>query len=128
MRYFSTDDAPTSAAYPQAVILEPGDKLVGLSGLVAFKPGEKQIIDGDAAAQAEQIFKYADAILEYCGSSKDRLFRVTILLANKEDFASVNAVYLNWLEGCDKPVRATFAVGFPIENALVEIVIDTVVK
>ena len=102
-----TDRAPIPRGpYNQAI--QSGDTIY-VSGQIPVDPRTNQIVEGDAAAQARQVFENIKAILEAAGASLDRVVKTTIFLADVNDFAAVNAVYAEYFTGT-LPARSTVAV------------------
>ncbi|QIZ51094.1 RidA family protein [Dickeya zeae] len=64
-------------------------------------------LDDDAKAQTENALASLDAILQQAGSDKRRLLDVTIFLADKADFAAMNAAWDAWVVAGNAPVRCT---------------------
>ena len=101
-----TDRAPIPRGpYNQAI--RAGDTIY-VAGQIPVDPATNQIVDGDAAAQARQVFENIKAILEAAGVSLDRVVKTTIFLADVDDFAAVNAVYAEYFTS--RPARSTVAV------------------
>ena len=115
-----TDRAPApfqGAPYSQAIrVLE----LVFVSGQLALRPGEKELMGGTIQEQTEQIFANLGAILEEAGSSLDRLVKTTVFLQNLDDFTGMNEVYAKHV-GDRPPARSTVEVAKLPSGALVEI-------
>src|SRR5204863_3027403 len=115
-----TEAAPApfqGAPYSQAI---KADGLVFVSGQLALRPGEKELMGGDIAAQTEQVFANLRAILGEAGSSLDRLVKTTVFLQNLDDFAGMNEVYAKHI-GDSPPARSTVEVSRLPSGALVEI-------
>ncbi|MBX9447572.1 RidA family protein [Dickeya chrysanthemi] len=64
-------------------------------------------LDADAQAQTENALASLDAILQQAGTDKSRLLDVTIFLADKADFAAMNAAWDAWVVAGSAPVRCT---------------------
>ncbi|KAL4428163.1 hypothetical protein ABPG75_002252 [Micractinium tetrahymenae] len=114
----STDKAPGAVGpYSQAI---KANGMVFISGQVGLVPGTKDFAGDTVEAQTEQVMANLGAILEASGSSWEKVVKTTILLADMEDFAAVNAIYGRFFPR-NPPARATFAVkGLPL-GAKVEI-------
>ena len=69
------------------------DGFIFLSGQVGQDPATGALIDGDAAAQTEQIFKNLASVLEAAGKTLDDVVRVGVYLTDMNDFAAMNSVY-----------------------------------
>ena len=115
-----TEAAPApfqGAPYSQAIRV--GD-LVFVSGQLALRPGESELMGGGIGPQTEQVMANLRAILEAAGSGLDRLVKTTVYLANLDDFAGMNEVYAKHV-GDRPPARSTVEVAKLPSGALVEI-------
>jgi 2-iminobutanoate/2-iminopropanoate deaminase len=115
-----TEAAPApfqGAPYSQAI---KANGFVFISGQLALRPGEKDLIGGEIGAQTEQVFANLRAILEEAGSSLDQLVKTTVFLQNLDDFAGMNEVYAKHV-GSTPPARSTVEVAKLPSGALVEI-------
>ena len=115
-----TEAAPApfqGAPYSQAIRV--GD-LVFVSGQLALRPGEKELMGGGIGPQTEQVLANLRAILEAAGSGLDRLVKTTVYLANLDDFGGMNEVYTRYVDD-RPPARATVEVARLPSGALVEI-------
>ena len=115
-----TEAAPApfqGAPYSQAI---KANGLVFVSGQLALRPGEKELVPGGIAEQTEQVFANLRAILEAAGASLDSVVKTTVFLANLDDFAAMNEVYARNI-GDRPPARSTVEVGRLPSGALVEI-------
>jgi 2-iminobutanoate/2-iminopropanoate deaminase len=101
-----TDRAPIPRGpYNQAI--RAGDTIY-VAGQLAVDPTTNQIVAGDAATQARQVFENIKAILESAGASMVRVVKTTIFLVDVNDFAAVNAVYAEYFTS--QPARSTVVV------------------
>ena len=115
-----TEAAPApfqGAPYSQAI---KANGFVFVSGQLALKPGEKELVPGDIAVQTEQVFANLRAILEEAGTSLDNLVKTTVFLHDLGDFAGMNEVYAKHVGGTP-PARSTVEVAKLPSGALVEI-------
>jgi reactive intermediate/imine deaminase len=100
-----TDGAPAAVGtYSQAV--RTGN-LVFISGQIPFVPETMEVVEGDFAARARQVFANLRAIAEAAGSSLDDAVKLTIFLTDLDNFATVNEVMA---EFCSEPYPARAAV------------------
>lgn len=113
-----TPNAPAAIGpYSQAV--QAGNMLF-VSGQIPIDPSTGAFAGKDIAAQTRQSLTNIRNILEAAGYSCADVVKTTVLLANIEDFAAMNAVYAEFFtENC--PARAAFAVRDIPKGALVEI-------
>jgi 2-iminobutanoate/2-iminopropanoate deaminase len=115
-----TDRAPApfqGAPYSQAIRV---GELVFVSGQLALRPGESQLMGGSIQEQTEQIFVNLAAILEEAGTGLDKLVKTTVFLQNLDDFGGMNEVYAKHV-GDRPPARSTVEVAKLPSGALVEI-------
>jgi 2-iminobutanoate/2-iminopropanoate deaminase len=115
-----TEAAPApfqGAPYSQAI---KANGFVFVSGQLALRPGEKDLMGGEIGAQTEQVIANLRAILEEAGSSLDQLVKTTVFLQNLDDFAGMNEVYAKHV-GSTPPARSTVEVAKLPSGALVEI-------
>ena len=114
----STPDAPSAIGpYSQAIRL--GD-LVFCSGQIALDPSGTLVGVGDVAVQTRQVMDNLEAVLDAAGSSLARAAKVTIFLADMNDFGTVNEIYGQRV-GAEPPARATVEVSRLPKDVLVEI-------
>ena len=115
-----TETAPApfqGAPYSQAI---KANGFVFISGQLALRPSEKELMGGEIGAQTEQVFANLRAILEEAGSSLDQLVKTTVFLQNLDDCAGMNEVYAKHV-GSTPPARSTVEVAKLPSGALVEI-------
>ena len=115
-----TEAAPApfqGAPYSQAI---RAGELVFVSGQLALRPGEAEMVGAGITEQTEQVMANVRAILEEAGSGLDRLVKTTVYLANLDDFQGMNEVYARHV-GDRPPARATVEVSRLPSGALVEI-------
>lgn len=110
-RVVHTDRAPAAIGpYSQAVA---ANGFLFTAGQIALDPATMQVVEGDVAAQAEQVMANLTAVLTEAGCSWARVVKTTIFLADMGDFQRVNDVYARHL-GDARPARSTVAVsGLP---------------
>lgn len=107
MEIIQTDRAPQAIGpYAQALKVNVTGGLVFASGQIPLDPMTMQVIDGDIAAQTEQVLNNVQAVLEAAGSALDRVVKTTVFLADMNDFAGMNEVYARFF-GATRPARST---------------------
>ncbi len=117
MQIISTTDAPQAIGpYSQAIVV--GD-LVFTSGQIPLSV-DGQKIEGDIAAQTEQVFDNLEAILGSCGSALARVIKATVFMTDLAEFADMNAVFARRF-GEHRPARSTVQVVALPTGARVEI-------
>lgn len=107
---------------PYSVVTE-ANGFVFVSGQVAFIPETGARVEGDTAAEADQVMRNIGAILGELGLGYDDIVKTTIFLLDMGDFAGVNQVYGGFFAAAP-PARSTFQVaalpaGFKVEIEVV---------
>jgi 2-iminobutanoate/2-iminopropanoate deaminase len=113
-----TDKAPSPVGpYSQAVI---AGRLVFASGQTSVDPQTGELIDGDIGAQTAQVLRNLEAVLEAAGSGLEHVLKVTVFLADMNDFAAMNEAYGRFFTR-EHPARTTIqAAALPL-RARIEI-------
>lgn len=118
MRTIATVSAPRAIGpYSQALV---HDGLLYSAGQIALDPSTMELVDGDTAAQTEQVFANLKAVLEAAGASLTNVVKTTVYLADMADFQAMNAVYAKHF-GEHRPARSTVAAAALPKGARVEI-------
>ena len=73
--------------------------------------------------QTQAILGQIEALLAETGSEKAKILSATIWLADMADFAEMNAVWDQWVDGRDAPARATGEARLATPDYKVEIII-----
>ena len=85
----ATPKAPAAIGpYSQAVKV---GNTVWLSGQIPLDPQTMELVAGDTAAQARQVFANLAAVAEAAGGSLDDAVKINISLTDLGDFGAVNA-------------------------------------
>ena len=113
-----TENAP-KAIGPYSQAISDGTYLF-CSGQIPLVPGTGKLVQGGIESQAIQVLTNLKAVIEAAGSSMAGVVKTTILLADMEDFKTVNSVYASFFEE-PFPARATFQVARLPMDARVEI-------
>jgi len=113
----STDKAaPAIGPYSQAIMT---DTMLYCSGQIPLNP-QGVMVEGDVTAQTIQVFENITAVLAAAGSSFEKVVKVTVFLADMNDFAAMNAVYGTFFTA-NPPARSTVQVARLPRDAKVEI-------
>lgn len=113
-----SDSAP-AAIGPYSQAIKSGN-LVFLSGQIPLNPKSMEIVSGDTAAQAHQVFKNLTAVAEAAGATLASAVKLTIYLTDLGDFAQVNQVMSEYFSE-PYPARATIQVSALPKAAKVEV-------
>lgn len=124
METIHSDDAPKAIGpYSQAV---KAGNVIYTSGQVSLDPKTGQLVAGDFAAQARQVFDNLAAVLRAGGAEFRNVAKATVYLADLADFEALNAVYGEYF-GDHKPARTTVQVAGLPKNAALEVDLIAVV-
>ena len=117
-------DAITAAGAPVAIgpyspAIRAGGMLF-ISGQIPLNPDTGQLVDGDIAAQTEQVMRNLMALLQAAGASFAQVVRTTVFLVDLDEFAAMNEVYARFVVA-PAPARATVQVSRLPRDVRVEI-------
>jgi len=112
-----SSDAPKPVGpYSHAVVI---NNMLFVSGQLSINPQTSKIEGDDIKAQTEIVFRNIEAILNDAGFSLSDVVKVSIYLANLEDFAKFNEVYSQIFKN-DYPARTTVGAKL-LPGALIEV-------
>ena len=124
LKVIQTDKAPAAIGpYSQALI---HGNLLYSSGQIPINPENGQVVEGDIEAQALQVMKNIQGILEEAGSTFQNVIKTTCFLKNMDDLAAFNEVYSKYFVG--KPARSCVAVAKLPKDVLCELEIIAIVE
>src|SRR5262245_36809788 len=83
------------------------------------------LVQGDFAAQAKQVFDNLRSILQQAGSSLDNAVTATVMLQNAADFPALDQIYRQQFKG-EPPARTTVIGSMVRPGALLEIQVTAV--
>jgi 2-iminobutanoate/2-iminopropanoate deaminase len=118
IRIMTNAGAPAVGTYSQAI--RTGD-LIFVTAQTGRNSETGKLEEG-LEAQTLQMFVNVDAILNACGCSNADIVKVTMLLADINDFKAVDALYAKWLPGIGitaLPARTAYAVAGLPHGALI---------
>jgi 2-iminobutanoate/2-iminopropanoate deaminase len=118
----SENFAKRLGAYSHGISVEIGDtKLIFTTGQIAFDKNGVVVFPGDAAKQAEYIYKQLDEILHEAGASLDDVVKTTVYVKNMADFSKISPVRNKYLKNSE-PVSTLVEVNnFVKDGCMVEI-------
>mmetsp|Transcript_38378 Transcript_38378/g.83365 ORF Transcript_38378/g.83365 Transcript_38378/m.83365 type:complete len:201 (-) Transcript_38378:345-947(-) len=95
---------------------------------VVHVSGQIDAAGEDVESQTRNILSKIDSLLQQAGTSKSKLLTASIWLKDIErDFATMNGIWLEWVDDGNKPARATTEANLAFPNLLVEIQVSAVV-
>jgi 2-iminobutanoate/2-iminopropanoate deaminase len=98
---------------PYSPAVRAGD-FIFVSGQGPIDTATNQLSGGDIRQQTRVVLTNIRKILEGCGASLADVVKVSVFLANGEDFAAMNEVYAEFF-GAAKPARSTVVTGFVLD-------------
>ena len=114
----ATQSAP-QAIGPYSQGIKAGNT-VWISGQIPLDPISMTLVEGDIAAQAEQVFTNLAAIAEAAGGTLNNAVKVNISLTDLSDFDAVNTVMASHFEA-PYPARACVQVAALPKGAEIEV-------
>ncbi len=114
-KIIQTSFAPAAIGpYSQAVSADLSvGKIVFLSGQIPLDPKTGELVSGDFAARARQVFQNIQAVCEAAGGNLNHIIKLNIYLLSLDNFQIVNQLMIE-LFSEPYPARATLAVaGLP---------------
>jgi 2-iminobutanoate/2-iminopropanoate deaminase len=118
MQPVSTPNAPPAIGpYSQAV---KTNGLVFVAGQIGADAKGDFDSQSDIVSQTRQALKNLEAILVAAGSSKEKVVKTSVFLADMNDFKAMNEEYAQFF-GANKPARATVQVAALPRGARIEI-------
>jgi 2-iminobutanoate/2-iminopropanoate deaminase len=103
---FTDKVAQSKAPISQAVKAEG---FIFCSGAVPRDPHTGELVQGNIEVQTKLVLENLKAILESAGSSLEKVLKVTVFLANREDFPGMNKVFQKYFPK-GPPARSCFGV------------------
>ncbi|TDX23321.1 reactive intermediate/imine deaminase [Modicisalibacter xianhensis] len=101
-----TEKAP-AAIGPYSQAIKAGNTIY-LSGQIPLDPQTMELVEGDIAAQARQVFTNLSAVCEEASGSLQDIVKLNLYLTDLGDFAIVNQVMEEFFQA---PYPARAAVG-----------------
>ena len=114
----STTKAP-AAIGPYSQGIRAGGFLF-LSGQIALDPKTMTVVEGDVAAQAEQVLKNMKGALESQGLDFSDVVKTTVFIKDMNDFGKINEIYGKSFTK-DAPARSCVEVARLPKDVLIEI-------
>lgn len=113
----STEQAPAAiGTYSQAIKV---NNTVYLSGQIPLVPETMQMVEGDFAAQAEQVFKNLQAVCRAADGDLQDIVKLNIYLTDLSHFPTVNEIMGRFIKQ-PYPARAAIGVKELPRGALIE--------
>ncbi|MEO1761808.1 MAG: RidA family protein [Cyanobacteria bacterium J06629_18] len=117
---FLTSPDTTSLNVPFSEAVRVGNTLY-LSGNIGNIPGQKRLVEGGIKAETKQAMENIKRVLERNGSSFDKVFKCTVMLADIKEWTAMNEVYKTYFPKNRFPARSAFGTSGLALNARTEI-------
>ena len=93
MKVISTPNAPAAIGpYSQAIEV---NGMVFTSGVIPVDPATGNIPEG-SSAQADQVMRNMQNLLEAAGTSMENVIKTTVFIKEMDDFGAINEVYAKY--------------------------------
>ena len=117
---FLTSEDTTSLKVPFSEAVRVGN-ILHLSGNIGNIPGKKELVKGGIKAETKQAMENIKRVLLLNGSSFDKVFKCTVMLADIKEWGEMNQVYKTYFPENRFPARSAFATNGLALNARTEI-------
>ena len=117
---FLTSPDTTSLNVPFSEAVRVGNTLY-LSGNIGNIPGQKKLVEGGIKAETKQAMENIKRVLQRNGSSFDKVFKCTVMLADIKEWGAMNEVYQTYFPKNRFPARSAFGTSGLALNARTEI-------
>lgn len=96
-----------------------------LSGMLPLGP-DRKIVTGGIEAETRQVMDNIKAVLAKHGSSLDKVFKMTVMIADMSEWPAMNTVYVTYFKG-RFPARSAFGATALAMGAKLEIECSAVI-
>lgn len=124
-QFINTNNAPQPIG-PYSQGIKARGSMIFVSGQIPLFP-DGTLAGNDIVSQTHQSLKNVKAVLEEAGATLDNVVKVTVLMKNLGDFATMNEVYDEYFS-LSKPARAAYEVSKLPKDVLIEIEAIAVVE
>jgi len=102
----TTESPPAIGPYSQGIVV---GNLLFTSGQIPLDPVTGEIVPGGFDVQVRRALKNLDGILRAAGTSRERVVKVTVFLAEMQRFTALNEIYSEFFKG-HHPARSVVEV------------------
>jgi len=119
MEFYTAPDA-REAGLPFSQAVRLGDVLY-LSGALGNVPGKLERVPGGLEAETRQTMANIASVLHAHNLTFDDVFKCTVMLADMDDWAAFNRIYLTYFKPDRLPARSAFGASGLALGARVEL-------
>ena len=95
---------------------------------ICYISGQIDATGDDVESQTRNVLGKIDSLLAQAGTDKSKLLTASIWLKDiGSDFATMNKVWLEWVDENNKPARATTEANLAFPNLLVEVQVSAAI-
>ncbi|WP_323758171.1 RidA family protein [Roseivirga sp.] len=106
LEHYQSEEMKTlGLPFSDAVIV---NDIIYLSGQIGNLPGSLELAPGGLQAEAKQAIENMKAVLEANGSSLDNVIKVTVMMADIDEWGEFNKEYIKYFTAENKPARSAF--------------------
>lgn len=118
IRAIATNGAPkANGPYSQGVVV---NGFLFTAGQLPRDPVTSKLVEGDISVQTNRVLDNLESVLRAAGCSFQDVVKVTVFMADLEDFAKMNDVFASRF-GANRPARTTVQVSKLNSGARLEI-------
>src|SRR5436309_6247854 len=117
---FYTSPGAKAAGLPFSEAVRVGDVLY-LPGAPGHVAGKLELVPGGLGAETRQTMANIGAVLKANGLTFDEVFKCTVMLADMNEWAAFNRVYLTYFKPDRLPARSAFGASSLALNARIEL-------
>ncbi len=122
---FLQSQEKTKLGLPFSDAVKVNDMLF-LAGQIGMDHAVRKLVEGGIEAETAQVLENIKAVLKANGSDLDHVVKCTVILADINDFAAMNKVYISYFKH-NFPARTTFSAQL-VAGAKIEIEALAVIK
>jgi enamine deaminase RidA (YjgF/YER057c/UK114 family) len=95
---------------------------------VAYLSGQvPKVTVQDVELQTQDVLNTIDELLALVGTDKSKLLSAQLFVKNLDDFKQINEIWVQWMQGCTPPSRATIQADLVNPDWLIEIAVTAAV-
>jgi 2-iminobutanoate/2-iminopropanoate deaminase len=126
-RAIRTDTAPAAIGPYSQAIWDEASGMLFCSGQIGIDPARGELVPGGVLPECRQAMRNCAALLEAAGLTLGDVVRVTLFLADMQDFAAVNGIYAETFVE-PYPSRSTVAAAGLPKGARLEIEVTAMAR
>ena len=118
VHYVSDNTEKSDAPFSDATIV---NNVIYIAGQIGRVPGTRKVVAGGIREETKQAMKNVQTIVSTLGSSMDKVFKCTCMLADISEWEAMSEEYKTFFKQEKRPSRSAFATTGLALGAKVEI-------